>query len=72
MERLIGIPIEVANLDPARPAKASAIDTKASCRPALRCAYRSVRPRTCSTNVPVRQSTRSQKNLRTLSHSAVC
>jgi hypothetical protein len=38
---------------------------RASCSPALRCACGSVRPETCSTKVPVLQSTRSQKNRRT-------
>jgi len=72
VERLTGIPNAVANLDPARPAKASAMAARASCSPALRCACGSVRPETCSTKVPVLQSTRSQKNRRTLSRSTVC
>ncbi len=56
VDRLTGMPSAVANLEPARPANASAIATNASCAPAVRWVCRWVRPGTCSTNVPAEQS----------------
>ena len=59
-----------ANRDPARPASANPIAANAPCTPILLRACRSVNPGTCSTNVQVRQSTWSQKNRRTVNHTA--
>ncbi len=53
-----------------RPANARPMAAKAPCSPTLRCAFRSVRPGTCSTNVRAPQSDQSQKNRCTVNNSA--